>query len=192
MFNSISEQITNKLIENKIICAENKEIYQFGITQTLIMTLNILTAIGLGIVTQMFGHVILFIFAFIPLRIFAGGAHAKTPLRCYIYSMIFLVVVLGIMRFVHITNLVYCILYIISSITILLLAPVEDGNKELDEIEKKVYKKRTIMLWIIESIIIFTCFFLKFRIVTESFIISLFSIAIIVVLGALKNKINTV
>ena len=83
-------------------------------------------------------------------------------------------------------------LYIISGITILLLVPVEDSNKVLDKPEKTIYKKRTIMLWIIESIITFVCFFLKFKIVTECFIMSLFSIAIIVVLGALKNKINTV
>ena len=192
MFNNISEQLTNKLLENKTICAENKGIYQFGIAQTLIMMLNILTAIGIGIVTQMLGHAIWFIIAFIPLRIFAGGAHAKTPFRCYIYSMIFLAAVLLIMRFVHIRYLIYCILYIISSITILLLAPVEDSNKLLDKLEKSIYKKRTIMLWIIESIITFVCFFLKLRIVTECFTMSIFSIAIIVVLGALKNKINTV
>lgn len=89
MFDNISEQIINKLIENQTIRAEDKEIYQFGVKQIFTIALNIVTVLALGVSLHMLMEAVLFMVAFIPLRIYAGGVHAKTPLRCYIYSTFF-------------------------------------------------------------------------------------------------------
>jgi len=153
MFRNISVQIIDTLIESNTIKTEDKEIYLFGIQQMFTILLNAVTVVFLGILTKMLLQSVLFMTAFIPLRIYAGGFHSKTPLRCYIYSTCFLAVILLAMRFINVSFLIYCVLYIISSIIILWLSPAEDKNKPLDELEKSVYKKRTIMFWIIESLI---------------------------------------
>lgn len=187
MFYNISDRIANGFVKTDAIKAEDKEIYQFGIQQTFIILLNIITVTVLGIVFHRFWNMVVFMSAFIPIRIYAGGFHAKTSLRCYIYSIIFLVAVLLAMRFVDFTNLIYCLLYCFSSIIILWLAPIEDINKPLDKIEKITYKKRTIILWLIETIIIFASYFLGWNMVFECCIYSLFSIAFMLVSGIIKK-----
>lgn len=190
MFSSISEKITNKLLENETISIEDKEIYNFGVKQIFTIVLNFITVITLGIIFQMLIQAVMFMLSFVPLRIYAGGAHAKTPLRCYLYSTIFLAIVLLVMRHVHIPGLIYCVLFLISSIIIIFLAPIQDNNKPLDELEKKIFKRRTIIFWMIESLVISVCFLFKFYMVSKCFIFSLFSVAIVVVLGAMKNKLK--
>lgn len=188
MFSNISEQITDKLLENKIIENENRNLYNFAIQQTLIMMLNVLTSLLLGIIIHMIGYTILFMISFIPLRIFAGGVHAKTPIRCYAYSMIILTMILLIMKYTQFHMIIYITLYLISSILILLLAPVEDLNKKLDNDEKPVYRKRTIIIWIVESVILLIGILLNFEAILCCFMVSMFSISILVILGKVKNK----
>ena len=190
MFDNISEQIINKLIENQTIQAEDKEIYQFGVKQIFTIALNIVTVLALGVSLHMLMEAVLFMVAFIPLRIYAGGSSCENTTQMLHILNFFLAAVLLAMRFTEIPNLVYCVLYVISSIIVLFLSPVEDKNKPLDEMEISVYKKRAIMLWIIESVIIFICFLCKFRIVAECFVISLSSVAMMLILGALKNKVT--
>lgn len=187
MFYNISDRIANGFVKTDVIKAEDKEIYQFGIQQTFIILLNIITVAVLGIAFNRFWNMVVFMSAFIPVRIYAGGFHAKTSLRCYTYSIFFLVAVLLAMRFVDLTNLIYCLLYCFSSIIILWLAPIEDLNKPLDKTEKIIYKKRTIILWLIETIIIFTSYFLGWSMVFECCIYSLFSIAVMLVSGIIKK-----
>lgn len=187
MFNNISDKIADSFVKTNAIKAEDKEIYQFGIQQTFVILLNIITATILGIAFHKFWNMVVFMSAFIPVRIYAGGFHAKTSLRCYIYSIVFLATVFLAMRFANLTNLIYCLLYCLSSIIILWLSPIEDINKPLDKSEKIVYKKRTVILWIIETMIIFICYFFSWSIIFESCIYSLFSIAIMLISGIIKK-----
>lgn len=190
MFDIISDKIADGFVKTNAIKAEDKEIYQFGIQQTFVILLNIITAAILGIAFHKFWNMVVFMAAFIPIRIYAGGFHAKTSLRCYIYSIFFLAAVLLAMRFVDLTNLIYCLLYCLSSIIILCLAPIADINKPLDKTEKIVYKKRTVILWVTETVVIFICYFFSWSIIFESCIYSLFSTAIMLILGIIKNKYN--
>lgn len=88
--------------------------------------------------------------AYIPLRSFAGGYHAKTPLRCYIFSVIMLIVVSIGLKYLSVSEWVYYAVLLASVLGVLVLSPVEDINKPLDEMEHKVYKKRAIIIAAIE------------------------------------------
>lgn len=192
MFNHISDIITEKLIENNTVQAENKEIYRFGIQQFFTMLLNIITVIIIGISLQMLGRAVLFIAVFIPLRIYAGGVHAKTPIRCYLYSVIFIVSVFLVMKHANLHMFICCILYASSGIVVLFLSPVEDKNKILDKLEISVYKKRTRIIWMTESIVALICILLNLKTVFECFTFSSTSLSIILILGVLNNKFNKV
>lgn len=152
--------MTEKIMENvwKEIKAagnvdeEDKEIYLFGIYQGLIFLLNVVTALLTGIILDMFLESVLFLICFIPLRIFAGGYHAKTQFRCYVMSTVTTVILLYLIAFLQKNMGVGVIaVYIVAACIIWKFAPVQDKNKPLDLDEQKKYRKRVHSLLILIS-----------------------------------------
>ncbi|MDE6357492.1 MAG: accessory gene regulator B family protein, partial [Eubacteriales bacterium] len=125
------------------------------------------------------------------IRVYAGGYHCRTPLRCYIFSVLMLVIVLFILKGQALRNpLIITIISIISSIIILSLAPVEDENKPLDEIEIKAYEKRTTRnLLIVLSIFLLALMINKINI-SACICISLLCNGIMLILGKINNSIR--
>lgn len=87
MFSEISEMMTQSLIDNKKIQSDNRELYRYGIQQGLTMIMNLATTLLIGLLCGMLWQSIVFYMAYIPLRSYAGGYHAKTPIRCYLFSI---------------------------------------------------------------------------------------------------------
>lgn len=149
----LSCKIGDDLVQSNIVKEEDAEIYIYGINQILVSVLNVSSALIIGLILEAFFEAVVFMAAYIPLRIFAGGYHAKTPLRCYIFSVIMLVIVsLGI-KYLPLAEWVYYAILLAAAIVVLVLSPVEDRNKPLDEIEHKVYKRRAIFIAAAELLI---------------------------------------
>jgi len=89
----LSSKIGNNLVHSNVVKEEDAEIYIYGINQILSSVVNVSSALIIGFIFGVFLEVAVFMAAYIPLRSFAGGYHAKTPLRCYIFSVIMLIVV---------------------------------------------------------------------------------------------------
>lgn len=149
----LSRKIVNDLTRSDIVKAEDAEIYIYGINQILMYSINISSALIIGLIFDVFTEVAVFMAAYIPLRSFAGGYHAKTPLRCYVFSVIMLIVVSIGLKYLHIADWVYYAVLVAATLVVLVLSPVEDRNKPLDEIEHKVYKRRTILIAAAELLI---------------------------------------
>ena len=142
MFKDLSERITEWLFKNGTLPKEDKEIYLYGIQQGIISLLNLGTTMVIGMVFGKLLESVLFLVAYIPLRSFAGGYHAKTAVRCYFFSIVMMSAVLWVMRCVPYSGLICGCLTAIFGSMIWFLVPVEDRNKPLDDVEKKVYGKR--------------------------------------------------
>lgn len=149
----LSRKVGSDLVQSNVVKEEDAEIYIYGINQILTSVLNVSSALIIGLILGTFFEVAVFMAAYIPLRIFAGGYHAKTPLRCYIFSVIMLIIVsLGI-KYLSLAEWVYYSILAAAALVVLVLSPVEDRNKPLDEIEHKVYKRRAIFIAAAEFII---------------------------------------
>ena len=156
MFAKTADKINRKLQENNSISSEQYEICRFGFQQGLTILLNVVTMIIIGAVMNELWQAVLFIVIYAPLRSNAGGYHARTATRCYIYSILLMIAVLWAMKYLFIPTFVCIILLAISCAVILILAPVEDSNKPLDDIEQIVYRKRTYAVTGIDIIIFFS------------------------------------
>ena len=181
-------KFVNILINNNIIKKEDSEIYSYGFKEMIFITLNVLTTIFIGLIFNKMFEVILFMVTYIPIRVYAGGYHARTKLRCYIFSVLMLISVCYILKLDLLKSyLLIVILTIISSGIILYLAPVEDENKPLDEIEIKVYTKRTMRNLII--LLIALCITLIFNKINLSacICISLLCNGIMLILGKINK-----
>ena len=144
MFNRVSERITENMVKHSTVSPEDKELYLFGVQQGLSILLNIATTVAVGLAFGVFWQLLLFMGGYIPLRSFAGGYHAKTPLRCYVLSILILVAVALMTKYVVLHIFVQVGLLLSASVIIIALSPVGNDNKPLDELEKKVYKRKAV------------------------------------------------
>ena len=78
----MDKKIVDVLVKADVIDPANKEVVSFGIRQVEYFFINVITILFLGNI---------FLLAFIPLRTYAGGYHAKTILRCYIITIVLMV-----------------------------------------------------------------------------------------------------
>jgi accessory gene regulator B len=188
MFEKLSCKIADKLEESETISDSNRELYEYGLRQMFTTLLNILTTLIIGFAMGMIIQSIVFTLAYIPIRIYAGGFHASTPQRCWAISAVMLIAALCFVK--YLPEAYYTPLYaisIIACIIIMILSPVEDLNKPLDEKEKTVYKRRAIIITVIEAAIAVVLCLLNaydIMITTETVWIVL---SIMLIIGKLKN-----
>lgn len=190
MFSSIAEKITIHLESNNAFKSEDRAIYQYGIQQGLSIMLNLSTTLLLGIVTGMIWESIIFLAAYMLLRRYAGGFHAKTPARCYIYSSVMVLLALLGIKYMCDSILISICMFIVGSLIIFLFSPIEDKNKPLDAAEQLVYQKRTRFYLIVEVVLDMAMMCLGFKVLYEPISISLFCLGILVALGKVKNVIR--
>lgn len=189
MFAKIAEQITESMEDNHIIEHDDRELYVYGFNQGLNILLNLITTLVVGL---LFGNVLelaIFIAAYIPLRSFAGGYHAKTPVRCYIVSIILILAFSLVIKYVHFTIFICSIVIVVSSAVILCLSPVEDKHKPFDGREQAVYRKKSLIILAVEMCLwLFMCLLLcKFEAIIP---IVFITEAAILILGKVKNQHN--
>ncbi len=187
-FAKLSRRIGENLVRSDVVKAEDAEIYIYGINQILVSVVNVLSALIIGLIFGVFFEIAVFMAAYIPLRSFAGGFHAKTPLRCYIFSIIMLIVVSIGLRYLSMAMWVYYAVLAVAFIIVLVLSPVEDKNKPLDDLEYKVYKKRAIIIAAIELTV---SILLKLIGLDSLFIAVVYSFAVLsfmLIAGLFKNK----
>lgn len=158
MFTKASNKIAEKLIFMQIVSNEDKEIYAYGINRVLTIVLNVAATLILGIIYGRVYEAALFFTAFILLRSYSGGYHASTPMKCYVFTVLLITTILSVMKFVSVHKYVCFGLSLLSDIIIILLSPNEAKNKPLDAIERIIYKRKTVIILCIESIIIFISF----------------------------------
>ena len=186
MFVRLSKRIVRHCCKGE--GSDENELYIFGVNQFLNMLLNILTALFIGILFGETLQIVLFMLAYIPLRSYAGGWHSRTPLRCYIFSVIMLIAVSVSMKNLSGAEWIYYFILAAAVLVVLILAPVEDRNRPLDEIEHKVYKRRTVIITASELII---ALMLKLLISDNLFVAVIYSFAVLslmLIAGKVKNR----
>lgn len=151
MISSAANNITNYLICEKVIKDDDREIYQYGFEQVFSSLLNIATMLLLGIILGKIYQSLVLILSFMALRSYSGGYHANTPLHCYLLTVMSISAALSIMKFITIDRFICLGLLVLSSVVILLLSPIGSQNKPLGEIEKIIYRKKTIIVWSVET-----------------------------------------
>ncbi len=177
------EKITENLADKSIIAFEDKDLYTYGFQQGFLLLLNIITTIVIGLIFNMLWQCIVFSLAYIPLRSYAGGYHAKTQLRCYFFSVAMMIIVILIIKYIPWFDLSVIILTLISSGVILSLAPVEDINKPLSPKEMQVYKKISRLILLFEVFLV--CIFIDLGIseVSICIMMALTTLGVMLVLG---------
>jgi len=163
MIYDISKKITDRLLFKNVIDKDDWEIYQYGMYQLILNSVDIVTILLLGIIFKELWQCIVYVGVFVSMRVYAGGYHASTPLRCYLITTLTTAVALLVMKYIEVGYFVWTAMLFVSSLVILVLAPIESENKPLDIMEKKIYRKRTCIIWGVETVLAVIFAFLKVK-----------------------------
>lgn len=139
-----------RLIFSKDVNEEKIELYSFAIYIVFSELLHIATMLLIGLIFGLVAESIILYISFISIRKFAGGYHAKTPFRCYLFSIVTIVISLLTLKFSFNSqiiglNYMFISIALISLIVILFLSPLDNENKIINCKEKKVYKKISVV-----------------------------------------------
>lgn len=188
MVGKVSRKVTDRLLSRNAIKDEDYEIYQYGLEQLFTSILNMLTLLVIGSIMGMIWQGIIFVLSFMLLRKYAGGYHASTPLGCYLLTTLIITVALSVMKYFEISILIYLVLLMVSSVIVYMLTPVEAVNKELDKIEKIIYRKKTILTWIVEVSLAIGVFILKHYEISICIFMAIIMVGISLVTGHIEIK----
>lgn len=122
---------------------EKNEIIRYGIKQGKIMIGSAVITLVIGYIFQVFVQSIIFLMTFCAIRRYAGGYHSDSQRRCYVISLLLVILSLWSIRTIKWDLWTCMMLQTVSFVTILVLAPVESNNRKLDEHEKQEYGRKT-------------------------------------------------
>lgn len=84
----LAQGTAERLVAQGIIREEDAPIYRYGLEAMYSSFLELLSILTLAALIGNFWQTVLFFAAFIPLRLYAGGYHASTRLRCFLTSLV--------------------------------------------------------------------------------------------------------
>lgn len=187
MKTAISDKFVDLLVQSGEISSDDKELYEYGLRQGFLMIINIITTIIIGLAFGMVAESLIFMITYIPLRIYAGGYHSNTQLRCYLVSIIMTVTVLLAIKSIFWTDSKVLLLVLFSSIIVFVLSPVENVNKQLVKGEVELYRKKARGILILEILLFITISYFGTIKVAVCIPIALFTLSIMLILGKIKN-----
>lgn len=187
-----------KLISSKvarILCEDEKhtdnyELYEYAIYILLSSAFHIATVIVLGLVFNLLTESLVFYLSFIVIRKFAGGYHAKTPVRCYLFSFASNIIILCLVKWLSSINTLFIFIFIIFEllcvVLILLISPLDTENNPLTGQEKKMYRMLTSIITILIFIISSLCFFKGYRNIGSSMICGVVMSALVLLMRKIQ------
>lgn len=146
----IKTTIVNRWIISNIIEEKDRELYEYGIEITIEYFINIFTTVIIALVTGEILSCIAMMASFMSLRSYAGGVHASSFRRCYMYSSMVILMSLVLIRYDLLNIWIYRIAAIINTVYLFIMPPAESENRRVTDKEREVYrcKEKVLLLCI--------------------------------------------
>ncbi len=188
MLTKAAQKITDKMILQDVIIEEDRELYEYGMVQGVIMVINWLTAILIGAMLNMVWQTVAYLILFTPIRIYAGGFHAKTQLQCYFFTSLFQFGIMAGIKYLPFTWWVYLVIVLISVYCMFFIAPLEAENKPMTAEEHVKYGGIARRNWIIEAVIMASCFLLGWDMMCRVIAACFAMVSLLLILGKIFHK----
>lgn len=153
---NISNGIADMLWTQGIIQEDDIDKCKYGIDLFISSFLEIISILAIAAFLGNFIETVLLFVFFVPLRIYAGGYHADTKLKCYLISLVMygFSYTLANITPSELFALINVVGTVFSLIIVLIKAPIIHTNKTVNDIERKNYRKISIQICLIETTII--------------------------------------
>lgn len=189
MINHMAQKIATKMINVNIVESEDEEFYVYGLELLLSKAIVLFVIAVIAIVIQLIIPSIIFTFLYLLLRQYTGGFHCQTAERCIFLSIVIYLLFAAICKTdLTYANLSMLIMSFISYIAILMFSPLADANKEIDDEEKKKYRRIAIFIGSTMLVVTVLSFITNVSSVFVSVSFSLIADAILLIIAIFKKR----
>jgi accessory gene regulator B len=188
--NKMLDKIMVKLLEGGYVKSENEDIVRFGLELATMKTLISVAVIIVAIVFDSAPAVIAFMAAYQPMRSCCGGYHAKTRSVCFVSSMIVLIfVIIAVKSLTDTLCLISSLFFIITGLgAIFFLAPVDTPSKPFDDVERIVFRKRSLIAAMLSMTAADIFMFFGMDTLLLAVSMAFFFTGLLLVLGRISNR----
>ncbi len=163
MFERTVQKLVDSQIEKGALKEEDRNIYRYGYQVLIEFCINIVVSIAIALIFRAFEIVIVFTIAYLLIRGYAGGYHARTSLGCFCLSACMLISVIVIVQFIDARNPAWWMLLIPEIVIMPFIfrhTPMPDENKPVSDNERIHFRKRVRQIYCIEltTALILLCF----------------------------------
>lgn len=130
------------MVEEQFSPEDRKVIIQYGIQRGKISLISTAATLIMGLFFGIFNQSIIFFIIFCFLRRYAGGYHADSQTKCYIISFAVVIFSFLCIKYVECNTIICFLTQVICLLIILILSPVENKNRQLEEYERIKYRNR--------------------------------------------------
>ncbi|MEG2520133.1 MAG: accessory gene regulator B family protein [Christensenellaceae bacterium] len=186
------KKIVDKAIEYDVILDDERELYTIAFTT---LYFSIATWGTLILLSLFFGKLfpsLIFLVFHIPLRVYAGGFHQPTRIRCYIQSLVIFVLMLSgsITQTAQWNTYLFHIIFPLA-LVIFILAPVASSNKPLNNKEVSHHKIISRCVLILELILVIIFQQLGMNDCLYFALVSIFLVSVQIIIGFVDGRIKS-
>lgn len=151
------QKIVNRQIQKQKIPEAERDVYLYGYRLLLEKSVALILTVCIAWVFHAWWEVVCFCISFIPIRIYAGGFHAKKSSTCMLISAMVVIANILIVRGMlswDIPVFLYMVLVELPVFALLVLcSPVETQNRGIGNTEKKYFRTMVGRILIAELIV---------------------------------------
>lgn len=191
MIEKLATYVVSWQIRTHLLPKDKESLYTYAYGLLIGQVVNLLIACLLAVIFHDYVTVIVYLAAYIPLRSYAGGHHANTYGVCTAVSAVLICVACVLAKAIPLEGigLINLAGALISGSIVFLLAPVQDHNKPLDQIETIRYRRRSRGIWIVETILWIICYQMGGRKISFAIVLAHMTLSGMLCVGVLKNNI---
>ena len=178
----ISAYLSTLLLQEKIITADEKDTYKYGFEITIANMINGLIVLSVGLGLNMLAEAILFYLVFVSLRFFCGGYHADSYIIivCLSFSV-------RLAQYEELILIPFWITAVILGWHIIKMAPIEHKNRILIEDERRIFRRRSIQIYIFWLVVGIILWMVRLVQMETSLISAFIAITILMRIGGISN-----
>lgn len=156
MIRLLARKISHYYIEKGIIDEIKVNILSYGFELLISTIINFFIIFCIAYIFDIVIETILFLISFIPLRLTAGGYHAKHHWSCILGFQASYCIIAFFLKLLP-SKCIYWYTILSITVTVFLLflyAPIEPVNKPIDDKHKKIQKRKSIIICFMQLLII--------------------------------------
>ena len=193
MIQVIVQKIVDRQIKDGSIDESEKAVYLYGYRMLLEFSINIVASTLIAVLLQAYAIVLAFTVAFLVIRGYVGGYHAKTSVGCFCFSAFTLVA--SVVSVEAMSVLIYGkYFFLLEGIIVpclFIATPIPNVNKPITENERVYFNKKVKQIYIIELLLELVLLFLGRNVFALS-ILAVHIVLFIMVLLDMIQKLRTV
>lgn len=187
MIHHASKMIAVFLVLHEVIDEKDMEIYVYGYEALLSGIIDIIIAFSIGLLFNDLLKITVFLIEFVSVRLYTGGYHANTYLKCKLLFSAIVISVVIMTRFEY-PSIFALFIILVFILMVFRFTPIENKNKPLTEEQKYEYRRLSRMLSIGWSSVAVLSYFYN-RTISNTIIYTAAFIVILMVAEILRKEV---